>query len=157
GHEPNFTASFHMHFLELLIHTPMHLTMVLLLGTDLVAPFGIIWMTVDYLAHSNVRVDMGRLTYVLCTPQAHRVHHSADPKHFHTNFGNTIMLWDHVFGTFLYDPANPPTTYGVNDHVPVSFWKQQVLRWSGFRVMSATARGLYGPGFITGRNLEAAS
>jgi sterol desaturase/sphingolipid hydroxylase (fatty acid hydroxylase superfamily) len=123
----NFTTSVHAHFLELLVHTPTHLFTVLLLGTDLVAPFGIIWMTIDYLAHSNIRVDMGRLTYVVCTPQAHRVHHSTDPQHYDRNFGNTFMWWDHVFGTFYYDPEHPPTSYGINEHMPTSFMKQQVL------------------------------
>ncbi|MEP7347082.1 MAG: sterol desaturase family protein [Gemmatimonadaceae bacterium] len=123
----NVTSSFHMHFLELFIHTPLHLFTLLLLGTDLVAPFGLIFMVIDFLAHANVRLNMGKLTYIVCTPQAHRIHHSSDARHFDTNFGNTFMLWDHLFGTFHYDPANLPTSYGVDDHVPDSFVKQQVL------------------------------
>jgi len=123
----NVTSSFHKHFLETLIQVPTHFATVLLLGTDLVAPFGIIFLAVDFLAHANVRLNMGPLSYVLCTPQAHRIHHSMDPRHFDTNFGNTFMLWDHLFGTFHYDPANMPTAYGVDDQVPVSFVKQQIL------------------------------
>ena len=123
----SFSSVFQMHFLEYFVHTPLHLVAVLFLGTDLVAPFGVIFMAIDFLAHANVRLDMGRLAYVLCTPQAHRVHHSMDPRHHDTNFGNTFMLWDHVFGTFHYDPKAPPTAYGVEEKIPLSFVKQQLF------------------------------
>jgi sterol desaturase/sphingolipid hydroxylase (fatty acid hydroxylase superfamily) len=123
----NWSSIYHRHFLELLLQAPTHLITVLLLGTDLVAPFGIIFMTIDVLGHSNVRLDFGRLSYLISTPQAHRIHHSIDVRHYDSNFGNTIMLWDHLFGTFVYDPKDLPTGYGVNEGVPVSFVKQQVL------------------------------
>jgi len=84
-------------------------------------------MTVDVLGHSTVRLNLGRPSYFISTPQAHRIHHSVDPKHYDANFGNTFMLWDHLFGTFYYDPANPPTAYGVNEGIPVGFVKQQAL------------------------------
>ena len=123
----NWSSIYHKHFLELLLNEPLHIFTVLALGTDLVAPFGIIFMTVDVLAHSNVRLNLGRLSYLISTPQAHRIHHSIDPRHYDTNFGNTVMLWDHVFGTFFYDPANLPAAYGVVEDVPVSFVKQQIM------------------------------
>jgi len=123
----NAGAIYHMHFLELLLHTPMHMITVLLLGTNLVAPFGIIWKVIDVLGHANVRLDLGRLAYLVSTPQAHRIHHSIEPRHYNSNYGNTFMIWDHVFGTFQYNPADLPTKYGVDDQVPVGFVKQQVL------------------------------
>jgi sterol desaturase/sphingolipid hydroxylase (fatty acid hydroxylase superfamily) len=123
----SFASAYQMHFLELLLQVPTHTIATLLLGTDLVAPFGIIFMTIDYLAHSNVRLDFGPLTYVICTPQAHRVHHSLDERHYDTNFGNTFMIWDHVFGTFYYDPTDVPRRFGIHETLPKSFWRQQFL------------------------------
>ena len=116
-----------MHFLKYLVHTPTHLFGVLLLGTDLVAPFGLIFMAINFLGHANVRLGMGRLASVLCTPQAHRIHHSIDPLHYDTNFSNTFMLWDHVFGSFHYDPRRLPTQFEIFDEMPPSFVKQQIL------------------------------
>jgi sterol desaturase/sphingolipid hydroxylase (fatty acid hydroxylase superfamily) len=123
----NCTSVYHKHFLETLLETPSHLLAVLALGTDLVAPFGIIFKTIDVLGHSNVRLDFGRLAYFISTPQAHRTHHSIEPRHYDTNFGNTFMIWDHVFGTFHYDPEHPASAYGVDEDIPVSFARQQVL------------------------------
>jgi sterol desaturase/sphingolipid hydroxylase (fatty acid hydroxylase superfamily) len=123
----NWSTIYHKHFLELLLSEPLHVIAVLSLGTDLVAPFGIIFMTIDVLGHSNIRLNLGRLSYLISTPQAHRIHHSIESKHYDTNFGNTFMWWDHVFGTFCYDPDNPPIGYGVEEAIPMSFVKQQIM------------------------------
>lgn len=139
----NWSSVYHKHLLENLLQTPFHVMAVLFLGTNLVAPFGIIFKLIDIWGHSNVRNDaFAKLTYVLSTPQAHRIHHSIDPKHYDTNFGNTFMIWDHVFGTFHYDPENPPTAYGVTENIPTSFIKQQVLPfvWMARRVRSRARR-----------------
>ena len=141
----NFSSVYHIHFLEDLLAVPAHLVVVLALGTDLVAPFGIVVRTLDILAHANVRLDLGRLTYFINTPQAHRIHHSAEPRHYDTNFSNTVMVWDHMFGTFHYDPANPPKAYGVGENVPVAFVKQQLLPLVAmFRDARAGARRVLG-------------
>jgi sterol desaturase/sphingolipid hydroxylase (fatty acid hydroxylase superfamily) len=123
----NWSSIYHKHFLEYLLQEPLHLISVLALGTDLVAPFGIIFMTIDVLGHANVRLNLGRLSYLISTPQAHRIHHSIERRHWDTNFGNTFMWWDHIFGTFCYDPDSPPIGYGIDEELPASFVKQQVL------------------------------
>jgi sterol desaturase/sphingolipid hydroxylase (fatty acid hydroxylase superfamily) len=121
----NWSSIYHKHFLELILHTPLSVMASLTLGTELVAPFGIIFIAVDVLGHSNVRMRLPRLSYFISTPQVHRIHHSILPQHYDTNFGNTFMLWDHLFGTYRYDAEAPPT--GVDSYVPVSFLKQQIL------------------------------
>ncbi len=138
----NYSSVYHKHLLETLLQTPSHVIATLALGTDLVAPFGIIFKVIDVLGHSNIRVDMGRLAYLISTPQAHRVHHSIDPRHYDTNFGNTFMLWDLVFGTFYYDPKDQPTAYGITEEIPTSFIKQQMLPfvWMGQQISLRTQR-----------------
>jgi sterol desaturase/sphingolipid hydroxylase (fatty acid hydroxylase superfamily) len=121
----NCGSVYHKHFLELILHTPAAVIASLALGTDLVAPFGIIFILIDFLGHSNVNLNFGKLSYLISTPQAHRIHHSRVPRHFDTNFGNQFMLWDHIFGTFCHDTDNPPT--GVDEEIPQSFIKQQIL------------------------------
>jgi sterol desaturase/sphingolipid hydroxylase (fatty acid hydroxylase superfamily) len=90
-------------------------------------------MTLDILGHANIKVDFGRLSYIISTPQAHRIHHSRNSRHYDRNFGTAFMLWDHVFGTFYYDPKDPAEAFGVDEPIPKSFLKQQVLPlvWMG--------------------------
>ncbi|MBV8843435.1 MAG: sterol desaturase family protein [Bryobacterales bacterium] len=121
----NCGSVYHKHFLELILHTPAALIASLALGTDLVAPFGIIFILIDFVGHSNVKLNFGKLSYVISTPQVHRIHHSREPRHYDRNFGNQFMIWDHVFGTFCDDVENPPT--GLLEEIPESFVKQQIL------------------------------
>jgi sterol desaturase/sphingolipid hydroxylase (fatty acid hydroxylase superfamily) len=53
----------------------------------------------SHFLHSDVRVNLGPLKYVLVSPQYHRVHHSAEPRHFDKNFAGRLILWDYLFGT----------------------------------------------------------
>lgn len=64
--------------------------------------------------HSNIRLNMGPLKYVLVTPQSHRVHHSDLPEHQDKNFANVFSLWDFMFGTQCKDFDVYPAT-GVED------------------------------------------
>ncbi|HEX3915718.1 MAG TPA: sterol desaturase family protein [Caulobacteraceae bacterium] len=61
--------------------------------------------TVGHLHHSHVWISFrGGLEKLLMSPAAHQIHHSSDPRHFGRNLGNSLALWDWLFGT-LYAPA----------------------------------------------------
>lgn len=57
-----------------------------------------------YFIHADVPWTLGPLGKVLISPAAHRLHHIRDEQLMGTNFGNTVTLWDRLFGTYL-DPA----------------------------------------------------
>jgi sterol desaturase/sphingolipid hydroxylase (fatty acid hydroxylase superfamily) len=52
------------------------------------------------------------------------------------NYGENLMLWDLIFGTF-YDDVNrrPPVEIGIKSAMPKSFWGQIVepFRWNKFQ------------------------
>lgn len=68
------------------------------------------------LQHANVALRPGILSYILATSDNHRWHHSQDLAESNTNFGNTTMLWDRLFGTF-YHPLDrtPRLEVGIAD------------------------------------------
>ena len=45
------------------------------------------------------------------TPSNHRVHHGSQEKYLDKNFGATLMIWDHLFGSFQYEEEQP--VYGL--------------------------------------------
>ncbi len=57
-----------------------------------------------YLIHADVPWTLGLLGEVLMSPAAHRLHHIRDEALMGANYGNTITLWDRLFGTWT-DPA----------------------------------------------------
>lgn len=57
-----------------------------------------------YFIHADVPWTLGVFGKVLISPAAHRLHHIRDEELMGYNFGNTVTLWDRVFGTYM-DPA----------------------------------------------------
>ena len=50
--------------------------------------------------HANIDFKSGRANYILSTNEAHRWHHSTMSSEANSNFGNALLIWDHIFGTF---------------------------------------------------------
>lgn len=89
------------------------LTPASLLGANL------FWILSNLLAsslrHSPVWLSFGpKLERWLISPAQHQIHHSADPRHFGTNLGGTLAIWDRMFGTlFVTGGQRIPLTFGL--------------------------------------------
>lgn len=65
--------------------------------------------------HSHVPVSFGWLNRVFQGPVMHQVHHSMALEHRDKNIGDTLMIWDWMFGT-LYLPKKGETfRFGLNE------------------------------------------
>ncbi|GMM93025.1 sterol desaturase family protein [Qipengyuania sp. MTN3-11] len=54
-----------------------------------------------FFIHADVPWTLGPLGAVLISPAAHRLHHIRDEALMGANYGNTLTLWDRVFGTYV--------------------------------------------------------
>ena len=91
---------------------------------------------IGILTHCNVEMRFGPLSAIFNTPGLHRWHHSRDIREGNRNYGENIVLWDIVFGTW-FNPANrrPPTDIGIAEFMPPRFTDQLV--WPFKRPKSA--------------------
>jgi sterol desaturase/sphingolipid hydroxylase (fatty acid hydroxylase superfamily) len=67
------------------------------------------------LRHAPVWVSFGpRVERWVISPAMHQIHHSDNPKHYDSNMGGSLSVWDRMFGTIYYakDPAEV-TGYGI--------------------------------------------
>lgn len=69
--------------------------------------------------HANIQlpktIDQW-LSYVVVSPDMHKVHHHYQLPYTDSNYGNIFSLWDRLFGTFMtLDKSN--ITYGVDTHM----------------------------------------
>ena len=109
--------------------------------------------------HTNIRTNLGPLRYVLVTPQSHRIHHSADPDHWNSNYAN-VFCWDRLFGTQHRDVTSYPPT-GVNDDQfpePASMSLREFARCYASQLSfpfdsQRVRRATYGPGDSSGNAL----
>jgi sterol desaturase/sphingolipid hydroxylase (fatty acid hydroxylase superfamily) len=87
----------------------------MLLAPSPEALFGYLALTqpVLMLQHANIDLKSGWLNYLFSSNELHRWHHSEDSSKANSNYGNAIMLWDQVFGTFRIESLNDQTPASV--------------------------------------------
>ncbi len=76
----------------------------------------------NFWTHSNVRIGYGRWSWLLNSPQYHRMHHSALPEHFDCNYAALLPIYDLVGGSYRRPrPDEYPPTGLDTDERPHSF------------------------------------
>lgn len=59
--------------------------------------------------HSSIRFGLAKFSWLIVTPQFHRVHHSILQEHYDRNFATFLPLLDVLFGTYLEPDGYPDT------------------------------------------------
>ncbi len=70
--------------------------------------------------HTRHIKNMGWLEYIIVTPAHHRVHHAINPAYLDKNYGQVLIIWDRLFGTFVEERDDIPAVYGITR--PVQTW-----------------------------------
>ncbi len=83
--------------------------------------------------HANLRVNLGKLGYIINGPELHLWHHADHAEVYHANFGTKFSIWDYLFGT-AYRPGIPPRRYGVWYRFPRGWFAQHVFSVFRFHV-----------------------
>ncbi len=86
--------------------------------------------------HANVRLDLGRWSWLINSPAYHRRHHSRLPEHYNSNFAALLPIFDVIAGTYRRPDGWPPT--GL-ERKPESLL--QVLAWPLYRERPAAETG----------------
>ena len=71
-----------------------------------------------FLQHANVALPArleSALSKVLVMPVIHRLHHSVIRSEHDSNYGEGLILWDKLFGTFKQPVSIRPEMYGLKD------------------------------------------
>lgn len=105
------------------------------------AVIGLFSMVWGPLFHANIRLHLGRASFLLNNPQLHRIHHSRLPQHRDKNFANYYPIWDVIFGTY-YEPARDeyPATGVEGEPEVTSFMDAQLVTLRGWWRMLRTWR-----------------
>ncbi len=82
------------------------------------------------LTHCNVETRTALFDPIFATPKLHRWHHSKTLKEGNSNYCENIMVWDHVFGTYLNPAKASPDRLGISGKVASDFLGQIVQPFS---------------------------
>lgn len=85
-----------------------------------------------FFIHTRLIGKLGVLEYFLVTPSHHRVHHASNLEYLDKNYGDVLIIWDKLFGTFqkegeapVYGLTKPLNTYSFlwqHFHFAIELW-----------------------------------
>ena len=89
--------------------------------------------------HANIVLPRGLdkvLTWFICTPNMHHVHHHYRQPYSDTNYGNIFPYWDRIFGTYV-EVDNRKLVYGVDTYMDAKETESMVellkIPFAGYR------------------------
>ena len=92
---------------------------------EVLAAYFVFYALNGFYQHSNCRVRLGPLNYVVSGPELHRWHHSKLVHESNNNFGNNLIVWDVVFGTRFLPKDREVGELGLQDRAyPTGFFPQ---------------------------------
>lgn len=128
---------------SLMTFAPSYLLLVIMgCGEVMLAYFGLITAIHGIFQHANIQLRLGPLNWFFSMAELHRWHHSKTVYESNHNYGQTVSVWDWVFGTrFLPAGRTPPEDIGIADlHAfPMTWWAQlqSPFRWQRIKLASA--------------------
>lgn len=78
---------------------------------EMIAVLLLIHGTYPFFTHTQLIGKLGWVEYIFVTPSHHRVHHSSNPQYLDKNYGDVLIIWDKLFGTFALEKEEP--VYGL--------------------------------------------
>lgn len=116
------------HFIDSLLSIALGMAILLALGAPMEV---LVWLSavtafIGMLTHCNVDMRFGPVSWVFNTPGLHRWHHSRDISEGNKNYGENLMIWDQLFGTYFNPRRRPPVNIGINEYTPPHFTGQLV-------------------------------
>ena len=150
--EMNFAVSFRQAWFGPISKIPFFMVLPLL-GFDptIVGVAGVISTLWGIVGHTQVIGKLGPLEWIFNTPSHHRVHHGANKQYIDKNYGNLLIIWDRMFGTF--EPEQEEVKFGlvnnVNTFNPVKVtfmaWVSMINELKQKNSLSEVIKVIFGP------------
>ena len=114
--EMNFAVSFRQAWFGPVSKIPFFMALPLL-GFDptIIAVAGVISTLWGIVGHTQIIGKLGPLEWIFNTPSHHRVHHGSNKQYIDKNYGNLLIIWDRMFGTF--ESEEEPVKFGLVNNV----------------------------------------
>ncbi|MGE0255867.1 MAG: sterol desaturase family protein [Alphaproteobacteria bacterium] len=84
-------------------------------GPDVLGLYFVFYAVTGFYQHSNARVRLGPLNWIIAGPELHRWHHSANLAEANTNYGNKLIIWDILFGSRFLPGQRSVGQLGLDD------------------------------------------
>ncbi|MET0635561.1 MAG: sterol desaturase family protein [Chitinophagaceae bacterium] len=105
-----------------------------------------------FFIHTQVLGRWGWFEKILVTPTHHGIHHASNPEYLDKNYGDVLIIWDKMFGTYARERPNVNIIYGLTKplnshsflwqhfHFPMEIW----MNFKNAKGIRAKARVIFG-------------
>jgi sterol desaturase/sphingolipid hydroxylase (fatty acid hydroxylase superfamily) len=94
-------------------------------GEEVLALYFVFYSINGFFQHCNIELRMGLLNYLISGPELHRWHHSKLIRESNTNYGNNLIIWDLLFGSWFLPRDRGVGELGlINRRYPLQFLAQ---------------------------------
>lgn len=66
-----------------------------------------------FFIHTRALGKWGWFEKILVTPTHHGIHHASNPEYLDKNYGDVLIIWDKLFGTFAKERKDVDIVYGL--------------------------------------------
>ena len=80
---------------------------------DIFSMLAPIHLFMQFWYHTRLIHKMGFLEKIIVTPSHHRVHHAINPEYIDKNYGQILIIWDKIFGSFQEELDHIKPVYGI--------------------------------------------
>ena len=94
-------------------------------GENVLSLYFVFYAVNGFFQHSNIRLRFGFLNYIISSAELHRWHHSRVVGEANNNYGNNVIIWDLLFGTWYLPSDKEVAELGLqNENYPDSYVDQ---------------------------------
>ena len=150
--EMNFAVSFRQAWFGPISKIPFFMVLPLL-GVDptIIAAAGVMSTLWGIVGHTQIVGRLGFVEWIFNTPSHHRVHHGSNKQYIDKNYGNLLIIWDRMFGTF--EPEKEKVKFGLVNNVntfnptKITFmaWSSMIEDLKNKPSLSEALRIIFGP------------
>jgi sterol desaturase/sphingolipid hydroxylase (fatty acid hydroxylase superfamily) len=150
--EMNFAVSFRQAWFGPISKIPFFMVLPLL-GFDptIIAAAGVMSTLWGIVGHTQIVGRLGFVEWIFNTPSHHRVHHGSNKQYIDKNYGNLLIIWDRMFGTF--EPEKEKVKFGLVNNVntfnptKITFmaWSSMIEDIKNKQSLSEALRIIFGP------------
>ena len=101
----------------------------ILLGVapEVIACYFVFYAINGFIQHSNIDLRFGFLNYIISTSELHRWHHDEDHEVGNCNYGNNLIIWDLIFGSYYFPTQKTSQKVGIKGIKPAGFLEALML------------------------------
>lgn len=150
--EMNFAVSFRQAWFGPISKIPFFMVLPLL-GFDptIIAAAGVMSTLWGIVGHTQIVGRLAFFEWIFNTPSHHRVHHGSNEQYIDKNYGNLLIIWDKMFGTF--EPEKEKVKFGLVNNVntfnptKITFmaWSSMIEDIKNKQSLSEVLRIIFGP------------